>query len=215
MAPRLQIQAESAAAIDRGDWRAVLHPGAVARGGRSYGRFFDLTGTRAVERLRDYARREEELFEGVLFADLNYLPQSGRDANVAGHPPLLRPHEQPVDLWAVPHDGPRLSGRATVPSHLAGPDRLPFVPGDQVCADPGTRPAVPPRVIRRHRLRRQDPTSSSATSSSRQSVIRVIPPVSRIDDEHPAQPDMLPRTCPCSLRSAPARTACACMPEAG
>jgi thiopeptide-type bacteriocin biosynthesis protein len=100
----LQLQAESAAAIDRGDWRVVLHPGAVARGGRPYGRFFDLISTEAIERLRDYTRREEELFEDVVFADLNYLPQSGRDANVAGHPPLRR-YEIPVNVASsVPAD---------------------------------------------------------------------------------------------------------------
>ncbi|GAA2794802.1 lantibiotic dehydratase [Crossiella cryophila] len=82
--------------VDSGEWRAVLRQEGLAFGGRTSGRFFDLLGEDAVDRLRGYARREEELSPEVVYAELCYLPNHGRAANVALRP-LLRGYEVPVN----------------------------------------------------------------------------------------------------------------------
>ncbi|MFK0257578.1 lantibiotic dehydratase [Streptomyces sp. NPDC090445] len=85
-----QVAAESPEALRGGDWRLVLAPAGMAEGGRTFGRFFDLFDEDTVERLREYARAEEELCPDAVFADLNYLHPHGRSANVALHPTLRR-----------------------------------------------------------------------------------------------------------------------------
>lgn len=100
----LQIEAGDAAAVGRGEWRAVLRSDGLAHGGRTFARFFDLLGEEAVERLREYARREEDLFPEVAYAELAYLPTWGRAANVAVRP-RIRPYEIPVNATpSVPDD---------------------------------------------------------------------------------------------------------------
>ncbi|MGW7101538.1 lantibiotic dehydratase [Streptomyces sp. NPDC054838] len=87
-----QIAAKSPEALRGDDWRLVLAPAGMAEGGRTFGRFFDLFDEGTLERLRQYARAEEELCPDVVFADLNYLHPHGRSANVSLHPGL-RSHE--------------------------------------------------------------------------------------------------------------------------
>ncbi|MGW7407847.1 lantibiotic dehydratase [Streptomyces sp. NPDC054833] len=100
----LQLEAADRQAVDRGEWRAVVRADGLAHGGRTFGRFFDLLGDRLVDRLRDLARREEELQPHVVHAELAYLPTYGRAGNVAAHPGL-RGYEIPVNTGpSVPAD---------------------------------------------------------------------------------------------------------------
>ncbi|MER6171623.1 lantibiotic dehydratase [Streptosporangium sp. NPDC001681] len=85
-----QIAAESPAAIDAGEWRFVVSPGAMTDGGRTFGRFFDLLDEESVARLQEFARAEEELYPDAIFAELSYVPPHGRGGNVTFHPPLRR-----------------------------------------------------------------------------------------------------------------------------
>ncbi|WP_455362183.1 lantibiotic dehydratase [Streptomyces sp. SYSU K21746] len=88
----VQVAAGSAEALRGDDWRLVLAPAGMAEGGRTFGRFFDLLDDETLERLRGYARAEEEHCPGTVFAELNYLHPHGRSGNVALHP-RLRTHE--------------------------------------------------------------------------------------------------------------------------
>jgi thiopeptide-type bacteriocin biosynthesis protein len=88
----VQLAAASREALDAGAWRAVIEP---VPGGRMLGRFIDLLGDEALQALRSYAIREEELFPEAIFAELSYFP-SGRRGNVAVRP-LLRSHEVVVN----------------------------------------------------------------------------------------------------------------------
>jgi thiopeptide-type bacteriocin biosynthesis protein len=85
-----QVVAESREAIDRGDWQLVIAPGGIADGGRTFGRFFDLLGETALNRLRENARAEEARCPDVDFVELSYLPPYGRGGNVTVHPGLRR-----------------------------------------------------------------------------------------------------------------------------
>jgi thiopeptide-type bacteriocin biosynthesis protein len=85
----LQIHARSCAAIDRGEWTAVIGSNCGSQSaGRSFGRFFDLLGEQGIEALRDLAAHEEALLPDVIFAELSYQPWQARQANVAVRPPL-------------------------------------------------------------------------------------------------------------------------------
>ncbi|MFJ1731191.1 lantibiotic dehydratase [Streptomyces sp. NPDC088254] len=85
-----QIAAESPQALRDDDWRLVLAPAGMAEGGRTFGRFFDLLDDGTLQRLRQYARAEEDLCPDAVFADLNYTHPHGRSNNVALHPGLRR-----------------------------------------------------------------------------------------------------------------------------
>jgi thiopeptide-type bacteriocin biosynthesis protein len=88
----LQIAAASPAAIDRGEWQGVVASACMAPGGRTFCRFIDVLGDDAQKALRAYAQRQEALFPGAIFAELSYLPASGRSANVVIRP-MLRSYE--------------------------------------------------------------------------------------------------------------------------
>lgn len=92
LAVLLQLQAESREAIDRGDWRAVLSPNVLSPGGSIAGRFFDLLGDEGLQLLQEFVRREEAISPDAIFAELSYLPPSGRKGNVAVRP-MLRAYE--------------------------------------------------------------------------------------------------------------------------
>ncbi len=92
----LQVHAADREAVDRGEWRGVLRSDSLTYGGRTYGRFSDVLGEAAVDRLRAYARREEALFPDVAYAELAFLPPYGRAANVTLRP-AIRPYEIPVN----------------------------------------------------------------------------------------------------------------------
>ncbi|KJY42969.1 hypothetical protein VR41_05320 [Streptomyces sp. NRRL B-1568] len=64
-------------------WRGVVTETAVAHGGRTFARFYDLIGDDARARLREYAIAEEERLPGVGVVELSYLPAQARAANVS------------------------------------------------------------------------------------------------------------------------------------
>ncbi|GHO82365.1 lantibiotic dehydratase [Dictyobacter formicarum] len=90
-----QVQATSAAAINQGNWDALIIQGIVP-GGRAIGRFAQVLGESAVTTLQAAAREVEALFPDVVFADLSYLPSDVRGANVSLRPPL-HPYEIAVN----------------------------------------------------------------------------------------------------------------------
>lgn len=82
-----QVVAESATAIDDGDFRAVIGPNPGSHGaGMSFGRFLDILGPETHERLRDAQDRVSSLKPEAVFADLVYQPRAGRSANVCVAP---------------------------------------------------------------------------------------------------------------------------------
>ncbi|MFD9409358.1 lantibiotic dehydratase [Streptomyces sp. NPDC059989] len=99
----LQLHAADRAALDRGEWQAVLRYDSLTYGGRTFGRFSELLGESAAERLRGYARAEEALFPDVAYAELAFLPPYGRAANITLRP-AVRPYEIPVNT--TPSVGP-------------------------------------------------------------------------------------------------------------
>lgn len=79
-----QVVAESAQAVDEGDFRTVLCPNPGSHGaGMSFGRFQDIMDATLPEKLREIHEQVTELRPGVEFIDLVYQPRSGRSANVS------------------------------------------------------------------------------------------------------------------------------------
>ncbi|MEV8534866.1 lantibiotic dehydratase [Streptomyces sp. NPDC051211] len=95
----VQIAADSAQAIDDGNWRAVLNHDGLGEGGRTFGRFFHVLDPSVTERLRDYARAREALEPDVAVAELAYLPGNGRGANVAIRPTV---HDYEIAVNVAP-----------------------------------------------------------------------------------------------------------------
>ncbi|MFJ6498706.1 lantibiotic dehydratase [Streptomyces virginiae] len=89
----LFVAADSAAAVDAGDFRLVVGPnlGAPAAG-RHLGRFADLLGPPARAALDEIARLEQVARPDTLLAELVYVPGRERTANVAVRP-SVRTHE--------------------------------------------------------------------------------------------------------------------------
>ncbi|MFJ6382578.1 lantibiotic dehydratase [Kitasatospora sp. NPDC092039] len=96
----LFVAAASPAAVDAGEFRLVVGPnlGAPAAG-RHLGRFVDLLGPAARAGLDEIARLEQEAGPDALLAELVYLPERARAANVAVRP-AVRTHE--IVLGTVP-----------------------------------------------------------------------------------------------------------------
>ncbi|KAA8886163.1 hypothetical protein F3087_26575 [Nocardia colli] len=83
----LFVVAESAAAVDAGDFQVVVGPNmGAAAAGRVLGRFADLIGPRAEAALRTAAAAEAHSRPGRLWAEVSYYPLPGRLANVAIRP---------------------------------------------------------------------------------------------------------------------------------
>jgi thiopeptide-type bacteriocin biosynthesis protein len=80
-------------AIDSGDFRVVIGPnvGAVSAG-QGMGRFCDLLGGEATAALRNVARAEHARDPDAVSAELSYLPQALRSANVVVRP-FVRDYE--------------------------------------------------------------------------------------------------------------------------
>jgi lantibiotic biosynthesis protein len=93
----VQVHAASRAALDRGDWVAVIGPQGIVPGGRSFGRFWQLLDPATVRALREYIAQERQFNAEAVYAELSYRPAEARMANVNGHPPL-RDFEIPVNL---------------------------------------------------------------------------------------------------------------------
>jgi thiopeptide-type bacteriocin biosynthesis protein len=83
----LFVLALSAPAVDAGEFQLVVGPnlGAPAAG-RNLGRFAYLLGSPARDALNQVARREEEYDRELITAEIAYLPQNFRTANVALRP---------------------------------------------------------------------------------------------------------------------------------
>lgn len=146
----LQLGARSPADLARGDWQAVLSPFPVAGGGRTHGRFAHLLGADAEDRLRAYAGQEEALDPELLYADLSYLPLSGRAANVATHPDL-RGYQIPVNTNpSVPPE--RVLRLAEIMVGATAQRLYLFVPrlGRELCATQGhlLNPVAAPNACR-------------------------------------------------------------------
>jgi lantibiotic biosynthesis protein len=94
------VAAPSPAAVDAGDFRVVVGPnlGATAAG-RNLGRFADLLGSEAHAALERVARAEALHTRGRIPAEVVYLPQRTRSANVAVRP-VIREHE--IVLGTIP-----------------------------------------------------------------------------------------------------------------
>jgi thiopeptide-type bacteriocin biosynthesis protein len=92
------IAARSPEALDAGEFTVVVGPnvGATAAG-RIAGRFADGLGEDGVGLLRRIAAEEQAARRDLLWAELTYLPQRPRAANVSVRPGV-RSHEIPVGL---------------------------------------------------------------------------------------------------------------------
>jgi lantibiotic biosynthesis protein len=94
----LFVAASSASAVDSGEFLIVVGPNPGNSGaGRSLGRFADMLGPRATDALNHAAQREMRTAPDHIWAELVYLPQRSRSANVAMRP-VLRAHEI---VWGV------------------------------------------------------------------------------------------------------------------
>jgi thiopeptide-type bacteriocin biosynthesis protein len=84
------LAADSAEAIDRGDFRLLVRGVAGPSGARTIGRFCDVLSS--VEAcVREHVQAEQALRPDVIYAEIVHLPE-GRVGNVVARP-LLRPYE--------------------------------------------------------------------------------------------------------------------------
>lgn len=94
------VLAHSADEIDRGEFRLVIGPNIGAQAaGRNLGRFADLLGPAATNALTRIAMAVRERQPDRLHAELVYLPQTPRTANVAVRPPI---HDYEVVTTTTP-----------------------------------------------------------------------------------------------------------------
>ncbi|MGW1374510.1 lantibiotic dehydratase [Streptomyces sp. NPDC002446] len=97
------VSAPSPAAIDAGDFHLVVGPNVGAgAAGRNLGRFAGML-TGAVPALGDIADAEQAVEAGRILAELVYLPEKTRSANVVVRP-AIRDHE--VGIRTSAEDGP-------------------------------------------------------------------------------------------------------------
>ncbi|MGA8598582.1 MAG: lantibiotic dehydratase [Bryobacteraceae bacterium] len=102
----VMIGAESRAALDRGDFSLVIGPNLGAQaGGRNLGRFASLIGAEASNALRELAEAEEERTTDEVWAEVVYLPDNLRMANVTIRPAFREFH---VVFGTSPEAGARL-----------------------------------------------------------------------------------------------------------
>ncbi|WP_369387232.1 lantibiotic dehydratase [Streptomyces sp. CG1] len=80
-----QVQADSAATLDAGDWRLVVAADGVTFGGRSMGRFGGILDEEAVDELRRYLDDAQYRSGDAIHAEVNYQPTFAVGANVATH----------------------------------------------------------------------------------------------------------------------------------
>ncbi len=99
----VQVHAVSRAALDRGDWLAVIGPMGVVPGARTFGRFGHLLGPGAVQTLKDHVSLEQSFDAGPVYAELSYRPPRAKMGNLNSNPGW-REYEIPVN---VPPSVPR------------------------------------------------------------------------------------------------------------
>ncbi|MET9959372.1 lantibiotic dehydratase [Streptomyces sp. NPDC006326] len=93
-----QVHASSPQALDAGEWQLVTTADCMIFGGRSMGRFAEVLGDEARERLRTYLQAEEERRPDTVHAELSYQPTFALGSNVAVHPGL-RSYEIPLSTF--------------------------------------------------------------------------------------------------------------------
>jgi thiopeptide-type bacteriocin biosynthesis protein len=94
------VAAESATALDAGDFQLVVGPNLGAgAGGRNLGRFAGLLGDEAADGLGRLADAEADLAPDCVFAEIVYAPQRPRLANVVVRAPIRR---YEITLGATP-----------------------------------------------------------------------------------------------------------------
>jgi thiopeptide-type bacteriocin biosynthesis protein len=94
------VAASSPAAIDAGEFLAVVGPNlGAAAAGRNLARFADLLGPQARAALAEVADAEAALDPGRILAEVVYLPQRPRSANVAIRPAV---RSQEIVIGTVP-----------------------------------------------------------------------------------------------------------------
>jgi len=74
---------------DGADWRIVLNSLPVARGGASSARFLHTLPPEHVENLKSASFGGRLERDGILVAEVGYVPSSGKAANVAVRPPIV------------------------------------------------------------------------------------------------------------------------------
>lgn len=101
----LFVAASSPAALDAGEFLVVVGPNlGASSAGRNLGRFADLLGPPGRAALEEVARVETAAAPGCILAEVVYLPERARSANVAVRP-AVRPYEIAIGaLPGVAHD---------------------------------------------------------------------------------------------------------------
>lgn len=84
-----ELIADSRGAIEQGDFLA-LFLGIAWQGGSTMGRFLDILGKPAQEKLSEFIQLEEELLPNSRLVELSYFPANVRSANVTIHPCLTK-----------------------------------------------------------------------------------------------------------------------------
>lgn len=80
--------------MNRGKYKLILATSSGSNGaGKTFGRFADMLGDELNEKLREIHEMESEFEQDVIFAELAYLPASGRSTNVA-----IAPNNRPYEI---------------------------------------------------------------------------------------------------------------------
>jgi thiopeptide-type bacteriocin biosynthesis protein len=94
------VAASSAEAIDSGQFQIIIGPNLGAQAaGRNIGRFADLLGPEGQDALKSAAEAEEARYPDRIWAELSYLPEKFRSANVVIRP-AVRSYE--INLGVSP-----------------------------------------------------------------------------------------------------------------
>jgi class I lanthipeptide synthase len=93
----VQVHAASRAALDSGDWLAVIGPMGVVPSARTFGRFGHLLGPVAGQTLKDHVSREQGFDPGPVYAELSYRPPRANMGNLNSNPGW-REYEIPVNV---------------------------------------------------------------------------------------------------------------------
>lgn len=118
----VSVAAESAVAVDKGEFQIVIGPHVGSPGaGKSLGRFADMLGEDALNALKGVAQKESKVFRDRAFVELTYLPRNSRSANVSIRP-AIRSNEI---IWGVQ---PGVAWTKTIPLEelVIGVDRNRF-----------------------------------------------------------------------------------------
>lgn len=100
-----EVVSRSAECIDHDDFLLVIGPNPGSQSaGQSFGRFLDLLGDSASQRMNDLYERLEHENPGPVYLEVSYLPNSGHSANVA-LTPMMRNYELAIGTNPSGQDG--------------------------------------------------------------------------------------------------------------